>query len=171
MEPLFLTMRILHVVVGVFWVGTIVFVALMLMPSVRDAGPDGGKVFLALMRRGYGIVIPVVALTTLISGFWLYMNMMRTVGPAWAGSMSARVYGVGALAALIAFGLGMSITRPNAKKLTAAMEAMPTTPDGPARAALAESMVAPRARMAAVSPWLAGLLLVAALCMSVARYL
>ena len=23
------------------------------MPSVRDAGPDGGKVMLALMRRGY----------------------------------------------------------------------------------------------------------------------
>ena len=125
---------------------------------------------LALMRRGYWFVIPVAAVVTLVSGLWLYMNLMRTIGPVWAGSMSARVYGVGALAAIVAFVLGVSIMRPNAKKLTAAMEAMSTTPDGPARAALAESMAAPRAKMAAVSPWLAGLLILAALCMSVARY-
>jgi len=171
MDALFLLMRVLHVVLGVFWAGTMVFVGLLLMPSVRDAGPDGGKVMLALMRRGYMNIIPTIALLTLLSGFWLYWNTMRTVGPVWAGSMSARIYGVGAVAALLAFALGMTVLRPTALKLRAIMESMATTPEGPARAGLAEQMAAPRARMAAAAPWAAGLLTVATICMAVARYM
>jgi hypothetical protein len=170
MEPLFLLMRILHVVVGVFWAGTLIFVATFLMPSVRDAGPDGGKVMLALMRRGYMNVLPVVALVTLVSGFWLYWNLMQTVGPIWAASLSARIYGVGAVTALIGFGLGVFIMRPNALKLQAIMEAQAKTPEGPARAALAADMTVPRAKMSATAPWVAGLLAVSVACMAVARY-
>jgi type VI protein secretion system component VasK len=140
------------------------------MPSVRDAGPEGGKVMLALMRRGYMNVLPVVALLTIISGFWLYWNLMETVGPIWAGSMSARIYGVGAVTSVIAFGLGVFIARPNALKLGAIMEAMAKTPDGPARAALAADMAAPRARMSAMAPWIAGLLAISTVCMAVGRY-
>ena len=65
----------------------VVFAATMLMPSVRDTGPDGGKVMLALLRRGYMTILPVAALLTIVSGFWMYMKLMSTVGPAWAGSM------------------------------------------------------------------------------------
>ncbi len=171
MDPLFLLMRLLHVVLGVFWAGTIIFAAILLMPSIRDAGPDGGKVLLALLRRGYVTILPVVAVITIISGFWLYMFLMKNAGPGWAGSMSARVYGLGAVAGLVALGLGLAIMRPNAKKMRAAMEALPNTPEGPARTALMDSMVLPRARTAAVSPWIAGLLTIAAVTMAVARYL
>lgn len=170
MEPLFLLMRLLHVVVGVFWAGTLIFVATFLMPSVRDAGPDGGKVMLALLRRGYMNVLPAVALLTIISGFWLYWNLMQTVGPIWAASMSARIYGVGAVTALVAFGLGVFIMRPNALKLGAMMETLAKTPEGPARAALAADMTGPRAKMAATAPWVAGLLAITTACMALGRY-
>jgi len=89
MDPIFLVMRLLHVCFGIFWVGVIVFAATMLMPSVRDTGPDGGKVMLALLRRGYMTILPVAALLTMVSGFWMYMKLMSTIGPVWAGSMSA----------------------------------------------------------------------------------
>lgn len=171
MDPVFLLMRLLHVVLGVFWVGTIVFAATFLMPSMRDAGPEGGKVMLALMRRGYMTVVPILALLTLISGFWLYMHIIGTAGPAWAGSMAARVYGLGGIIAVIAFGLGMFVLRPNAKKVGAAMEAMATTPEGPARTALMDSVALPRAKTAAVAPWIAGLLTIATICMALARYM
>jgi hypothetical protein len=123
MDPIFLVMRLLHVCFGVFWVGVVVFAATMLMPSIRDTGPDGGKVMLALLRRGYMTVLPVAALLTTVSGFWMYMKLMSTIGPVWAGSMSARVYGVGAVAAVVAFGLGFFIIRANALKLRVLMEA------------------------------------------------
>lgn len=170
MDVLFLTMRILHVLLGAFWAGTLIFVAFLLMPSVRDAAPEGGKVMLALMRRGYMTLLPVVAILTLVSGFWLYWNLIVTVGPLWAGSMSARVYGVGAVAALVAFLLGIFILRPSGKKLQALMEQMANTPEGQARATVAEEMNAPRARMAATAPWVAVLLAVATVCMAVGRY-
>jgi uncharacterized membrane protein len=168
---LLLLLRIVHVLVGVFWAGTIMFVSLLLMPSVRDAGPDGGKVMLALMRRGYMTLIPIAALLTIVSGLWLYWNNITLAGPAWAGSMAARVYGAGAVAALVAFAIGMSVIRSNALKLRVSMEALQNTPEGPARAALMADMAAPRAKMAAAAPWVAGLLAIATTCMAVARYL
>ena len=170
MDVLFLTMRILHICLGVFWAGALVFVAFLLMPSVRDAAPEGGKVMLALMRRGYMNILPVVAILTLVSGFWLYWNTMETVGPLWASSMSARVYGAGAVAAVVAFLLGIFVLRPTGKKLQALMEQMANTPEGQARATVAEEMNAPRARMAATAPWVAVLLAIATICMAVGRY-
>ena len=168
---LLLLLRLIHIVVGVFWAGTIMFVGLLLMPSVRDAGPDGGKVMLALMRRGYMTVVPVAAILTILSGLWLYAVNIRLAGPAWAGSMPARVYGVGAVAALVAFVIGMTVLRKNGLKLRDIMEALPGTPEGPARAALMAEMNAPRAKMAAAAPWVAGLLAVTTVCMAVARYM
>jgi hypothetical protein len=171
MTALFLTLRVLHILLGVCWAGTIIFVATYLMPSVRDAGPDGGKVMLALMRRGYMNVIPAVALVTLLSGFWLYWQDIQAGGDAWAGSMSARVFGVGALAALLGFAIGASVMRPNAIKLSALMEALANTPEGPARAAIMADMNLPRAKMAAAAPRVAVLLAVSTVCMALARYL
>lgn len=171
MDPVFLLMRLLHVVVGVFWVGTIMFAATLMMPSMRDAGPEGGKVMLALLRRGYLTILPVAALVTIVSGLWLYMAVMKNAGPAWAGSMAARVYGVGAITALIAFGLGIFIMRPNGQKVRAIMEALPSTPEGPARTALMDKLALPRQKTAAIAPWIAGLLTIATICMAVARYL
>jgi hypothetical protein len=167
---LLLLMRVLHILLGVFWAGTLIFAATMLMPSVRDTGPEGGKVMLALIRRGYMTVVPVVAFITLLSGIWLYGNLIMTAGPVWASSMSARVYGLGGVAALAAFGVGMVVLRPNGLKLRTMMEALPTTPEGPARAALMADMNAPRARMSAAAPWVAGLLAVTTVCMAVGRY-
>ena len=77
---LLLLLRVMHVLLGVFWAGTIMFVSLLLMPSVRDAGPDGGKVMLALMRRGYMTLIPIAAILTIVSGLWLYWLDMTLAG-------------------------------------------------------------------------------------------
>jgi hypothetical protein len=171
MSALFLLMRLVHIVLGVFWVGTLIFAATLLMPSVRDTGPDGGKVMFALMKRGYMNVIPAVALLTLLSGFWLYWRDSLAGGDVWARSMSARVFGAGALAALVAFGIGISVIRPNAVKLRAIMESLQSTPEGPVRGALMADMNGPRTKMTAAAPWVAALLGIATACMAVARYL
>ena len=71
---------------------------------------------------------------------------------------------------MVAFGLGFFIIRANALKLRVLMEALPNTPEGPARAALMEQMAGPRARMAAISPWVAGLLIIATITMAIGRY-
>ena len=68
--PLILA-RVLHISMGVFWAGTIVFNAIFLSPSMRDAGPDGAKVAAGLMKRRFLDVMPIVALTSILSGLYL----------------------------------------------------------------------------------------------------
>ena len=170
MDPLLLVMRLLHVLLGAFWAGALIFASLFLLPSVRDAGPDGSKVMAGLMRRGYMTIMPAVALLTILSGFWLYWHLIATAGAAWAGSMSARVYGVGAIAGLVAFGIGMVLIRPNGKVVMAGMAALATA-EGAEREAITTRMAAARARMGAASRWVASLLIVATACMALARYL
>ena len=58
MDLLLLTARLLHVVLGVFWAGALIFTAVFLLPSIRDAGPDGAKVAAGLMRRRFLDVLP-----------------------------------------------------------------------------------------------------------------
>ena len=67
MSPLMVTLRLLHIVLGVFWAGTLIFVATYLVPSVREVGPDGVKVMGAIVRRRFLDVMPAVAAVTIVS--------------------------------------------------------------------------------------------------------
>jgi hypothetical protein len=39
-----IVLRLIHIVVGAFWVGSLVFIAAFLIPAVRATGPAGGPV-------------------------------------------------------------------------------------------------------------------------------
>jgi hypothetical protein len=167
---LFFVMRILHVCLGVFWAGTIVFVAVYLSPSMRDAGPGSGKILVALQRRGYFTAMPVVALLTVISGFWMYWNIMTTIGPAWAGSMSARVYGVGAAAGLVALLFGVFWVRPASINMVRLVDRLGAAAPGTEKDALEAELSRERMRSGSAIRWVAALLVVTVLCMAVGRY-
>src|SRR5947208_12516610 len=82
-----------------------------LMPALAEVGPDSGKLMAALMRRRIPVILPIVALITLVSGFWLFQ---RLSGGAPAGLMRTPIglaFGSGGLAALLAFLLGVVVMR------------------------------------------------------------
>jgi len=170
MDVLFLVMRILHVFLGVFWAGTIIFVAVYLSPSMRDAGPGAGRILVGLQRRGYFTVMPVVALVTVVTGLWLYMNIMSTVGPLWASSMSARVYGIGAFAGLIALCFGVFWLRPASINMVRLVDRLAAAAPGTEKEALEAELARHRMRSGSAIRWIAGLLAIATLCMAVGRY-
>ena len=103
MDVGFLVARILHIGLGVFWAGAMIFNAAFLTPSMRDAGPDAAKVSAGLMRRGFLNVMPIVAIITLISGLYLYWRMSGGFAIAYITSPMGLMYGLGGIAALIAF--------------------------------------------------------------------
>ncbi len=83
--PLY-ALRILHIVVGVFWVGTVVFMAAFLSPSVRAAGPAGGAVLQQLMGvRRLPLWIMGAMAVTLLSGLGLYWRDSAGFQSAWLG--------------------------------------------------------------------------------------
>jgi len=163
MHLLMIVLRLVHVVCGVVWVGAVVFVSAFLGPSIRDAGPEGGKVMAALLRRHILEIIPAFAVLTVISGIWLYWRFTAGFDPTASSSPTAITYGVGAVLAIVALGLGLGILRPTMKR--AGMLAQEADPQK------TSELQALRQRGSTTGQIISVLLLLAAACMAVARYL
>jgi uncharacterized membrane protein len=168
MDPMMLAARALHILLGVFWAGTLIFNAIFLLPAIRDAGPEGGKVAAGLMQRRFLDVMPWVALLTVVTGFYLYWRL-GAGSPAFFGSRPGMVYGMGGVLSVLALVIGVGVVRPamlRAASLTrAAVAAAP--PERDAALAMAQGL---RARAAAAGRWVAWLLAGAVLTMAVGRY-
>ena len=162
--------RIIHVVGGVIWVGSMFFVSTFLIPSLTEAGPDAGKVMAALNRRNFMIVIPVIALLTILSGLWLYWRVSAGYDPAYMRSGPGQAYGLGATMAIIAFIIGMTVTRPAMVKSGKLMASAATASPAEREAMMVQAQAA-RARGARWGKVIVFLLIGAATLMSLGRYL
>src|SRR5919106_4472029 len=111
MDPLILSLRFVHVVFGALWVGMMAFTVFVLTPAFREVGPDGAKVAAALQRRRLMTVLPIMALLTLASGFWLVERLYGGMARLMASRMGMAIT-IGAAAALVAFLVGIVVMRP-----------------------------------------------------------
>jgi uncharacterized membrane protein len=169
MDILLLLARLLHILLGAFWAGTLIFTALFLTPALGDVGPDGAKVMGALARRRFMTVMPIVALVTLLSGFWLYWRLSGGFAAGFMGSRQGQMLGAGAVAALVAWVIGLAVVRPAMMRLGAIGQRAAQLSGAERDAVLAQAQ-AVRTRSAVASRWVAGLLTLALAAMAVARY-
>jgi len=170
MDIVMVALRALHVGLGVFWAGTMVFVAVFLEPSIRATLPEGGRVQQELMRRRLFDVMPGVALLTILSGAWLYWRVSGGLDRAWLGSRPGITLTLGALLTLVAFAIGIIIARP-AQLRAAALGPLVAKATGAEKDAMTEQLQALRRRGTVTLRWVATLLALATLAMGVARYL
>lgn len=171
MSPgIIMLLRVLHIVGGAFWVGTAVFIAALLGPSLQAAGPAGGAVMAHLTQvRRLPIWMMVAMSVTLIAGFLLYWANARTGGSAWLGSGPGRTFGLGGLLAVAGGVVGMAVTAPTGRKLGTLGAALgaagrPPTPDELA------TMQSLQRRLATAASLVAVLVVLATVAMAVARY-
>ena len=166
-------LRFVHVVSGALWVGMMVFTVVFLSPALQEAGPDAGKVNAALQRRRLMVVMPIIALLTLISGFWLFYRFSGGAPAAMLRTPVGLAFGLGGLAALLGFVVGIALMRPvmmRSMTITKELGGPPPLPEAERRARMGE-LERLRARGAGVSRLVTGLLLFALGAMAVARYL
>jgi len=155
MNWLMVVLRLIHVGGGALWVGMMAFMTFYLTPALAEVGPDAGKVMQALQRQKIMIVMPVIAILTIVSGAWMMARLYT--GPSdFAASRMGMALNIGALSAIIAFLIGVIFMRPLMEK------AMATTDPAEAQKL--------RARGAMLSRWVARLLMLALAAMAVARY-
>jgi hypothetical protein len=166
-----LALRVIHVVLGVFWAGTILFFATLLEPSVRAAGPEGGRVMQALQQRHYMTIMPAVAVLTILSGIALLWRHFGGSPSGWFATRAGTCFSLGGLASLVAFVLGVFVLRPAALRVGALGRELAQSPGGPEGDAKAALLQALRRRMTLSMRWIAALLLIAVVTMAVARYL
>lgn len=169
-DPVVLLLRVLHVVLGVFWGGAVLLNAFFLQPALRDAGPEGGKVMAALLRRGFMTAMPVAAIITLVSGLWLYWRVSGGFQAEYVHSAGGMTLAIGGVCAIVGFAIGMVAIRPNMGKAAALMQAASQASESERNANIAQAQVL-RQRAATAGNVVNVLIIIAILAMAVGRYL
>jgi hypothetical protein len=164
-----IVLRLIHILGGIFWAGTMILLAAFLLPTARAIGPEGGKFMGYVMRqRRLQLYLGTAMLLTVLSGIVMYARMAAATHGAWAGSRPGMAYGVGAVAAILAAAIGGAIGSSAGRKMLAVGQTIgPAGPSAQQQAELARL----QARMALGARLAAGLLVVAAAAMAVGRYL
>jgi len=162
-------LRLIHIVSGVFWVGSVLFVSVMLLPSIRRAGPSGGAVMSDLGRRMPPIMMGA-ALLTVGAGIWLMTIVSGGHVGAWMQSSMGRTIGIGGGLAILAIVLGLVINAPTGRRMSVIGAAIAKR-GGPPEPGEAAELQRLQARMEMASVAVAVLLLLATCAMAVARYM
>ena len=168
-RTLTIVLRLVHILGGVFWVGTMILLAAFLLPAARATGREGGRFMQHLMQqRRLQVYLGVAMLLTVLSGITLYARMAAATHGAWAGSRPGIAYGVGAVAAILAAAIGGAIGSSAGRKMLAVGQAIGTAGPSPEQQAELGRL---QGRMALGARLAAGLLIVSASAMAVGRYL
>lgn len=163
-------LRFAHVFFGALWVGMMAFQVFFLGPALGEVGPDAGKLMGALVKRRIPLIMPIFALITLVSGFWLFQRMSGGNMEALMATPMGKGFAIGGASALLAFLIGIIVMRPammRSMKLMASMASAP--PDQ--RAALSAEIQRLRDRGTRQGNVVAVMLLFTLAAMAVARYL
>jgi uncharacterized membrane protein len=166
-----LVFRLVHVMSGVFWVGGILFFSRFVFPTVRALGPAAGPV-IDHLNRILKVPVALVAcgVLTILSGFGLFWNDSVGFRGAWMSSHTGMTFSLGALAAIIALVIGLTVNAPTAKKM-GAVAAQMHAKGGPPTPELAAEMQRLQRRLGTALQTVTVLLLLATAAMALARYI
>ncbi|HEU4700472.1 MAG TPA: hypothetical protein VFS40_14905 [Gemmatimonadales bacterium] len=163
-------LRIAHIVAGMFWVGSALFVTFFLMPTMRALGPGGRPVMGHLTQQ---LRLPTwimwTAVLTILSGIGLYWRLSGGFASAWIHSGAGRVFGLGGALAIVSFVMGLVVNKPTAARMGALAAAMERAGGPPAPEQAAELARLQR-RLYLASIESAILLTLATAAMACARY-
>lgn len=107
-----LVLRIVHVLGGVFWLGSGLFTSLFLLPAFAGSGPGAGPVMAGLQRRRLFTVLPIVALLTILSGVRLMWIGSAGFSPLYFESGMGLTFAVSGALAILGFLLSLLVARP-----------------------------------------------------------
>lgn len=164
-----IVLRLIHVVGGIFWVGTSLFSFFFLMPAMMKAGPTvAGPVMAGLQQRKMMTWLPVVAILVMLSG--IRLMMIASAGSAdWFQHRVGHAYSVSGALAILAFVIGFTVNRPAMVKAGKLGQAAAS--DASSRAALQEEIRKLQRRSYVGTMIVTWMLILSAAGMAVARYL
>ena len=167
-----LVFRIVHILAGVAWVGSVFLLVFFIQPSATAIGPAAAPFMAELLgRRRLVDRIIGLATFTVVAGLFLYWHDWHIYGSfdTWIRSRFGSVLTVGAVASIGALSIGVFGTRPALQRFFAlgrevAASGVPPTPE------VGAEMTALQGRLKRMARVSLGLLVVAVLCMATARY-
>ena len=167
-----IVLRILHILGGVAWGGSVFLLVVFVQPSSASIGPAAGPFMQEFLgRRKFVNYILWIAAGTILAGLLLYWRDWRAIGSFsdWVGTRFGLILTIGGLSAIIAFGIGLLGTKPGVDRLMALGRQVAEAGGPPAPEVLAEI---PRlqARLKVLARTSLAFIVIAVLAMSTARY-
>ena len=164
-------LRLIHILGGVFWVGTVFFLAWFLLPANKTTGQAGLVVMQdVMMRRKLSVYLMTAMGLTILSGLLMYGRTIMITNGEWAHTTMARVLGFGALCGIVGGGLGGSVSKATGLRMAAIGKAIQDSGQPPTESQKAE-IAALQAKNEKVMRYVAILLILAVAAMASARYL
>ena len=165
-------LRIVHIVTGVIWVGSLFVVVVFLQPSAATLGPAGAPFMSELRRRRFVDVVFTDALFTVLAGAFLYWHDWHLYPSfsEWIDSSFGASLTVGGLLAIAGLGVAAAVTRPTIKRLVALGRQVAES-DGPPTPETAARIGALQHRLVVAERVSFSLVLLAVVAMASARYL
>lgn len=165
-----LVLRLIHILSGVFWLGSVFTMFLFLQPTAQATAPDGQRFMLHLLRnRRFGDVVLVSALLTVGAGAILFWRDSNGLQATWMARPPGLGFTIGAAAALIALLLFVFVGSRSSRRLIeigSRLEAERRPPSDDEQRTLAES----QRTLKRVGFTVLFLLTIAAAAMATARY-
>jgi uncharacterized membrane protein len=131
MDAQILVLRILHIVLGTFWIGTDIFYSFFLVPQLRALGAAIERPVIKSILRPLTVAIMVSALTTLVTGVLLISKMRgwsTLFASGWGLSIFIGLVLTGIALFVVGFGLILPITT-RIQKLNRVIDERPLTAD------------------------------------------
>ena len=169
MQAELIVLRIVHVLGGIIWVGIGIFMVFFFAPAMQSMGPAAGQVMGALQKRKFMTILPIVAILTLLSGLRLLMIVSGNFGPGYFQSPMGKTFAGAGVAAILAFVIGIVVNRPTMMKMGTLQQSMASDPVSKDK--ITAEIKKLQQRMAVVGFLVTALLLIAAIGMSIARYM
>lgn len=165
-----LILRIIHVVGAVIWAGAALFVSFFLIPALALAGPAGAPVMGALVKRRLFVIVPTIAVVTMLAGLRLLWLISDGYSVAFFASRTGMTYATGTVVSIVAFTIFLTVNRPALGRMGLLQQQLAQVSESE-RAPLMAQVTALRERTAAGSKVIAFLLIIAAIAMAIGRYM
>jgi hypothetical protein len=168
---LFVSIRALHVLLAAIWIGSTVFVTVLLMPAVEGSGASGGEVMRRLIRGGVVKYMAILGGTTGVTGVYLLWRATAGFDPAISASPGGMAFGIGGVAGILAAIIGGSVVGRSATKAAAIMDQVAGMPSGAAKDGLLQQAAGLRQRMKTSGNVVIVLQVIALVLMAVGHYI
>lgn len=109
---LMVALYFIHIIAGIFWAGTVLFLAGFLQPAVNAAGPSGGAVMNKLVTETrFSLAMSAGGGLTVLTGLVMYWLVSRGFSWAWFASSHGILISVGGTAGVVAAIVGAVSTK------------------------------------------------------------
>jgi uncharacterized membrane protein len=170
--PYMLVFRIIHIVLGVTWVGGLALVVLFIQPSARSLGPAGDAfVRELLVKRRLGDFLLAAGGATIAAGLFLYWHDLHAAGSLgdWLSLRFGLALTIGATAALTGWLVALLVVRPTLNRVFSLAASLAAGDQPPPPERVAEMQIL-QLRVRRLTITVFGFLLVTVLAMATARY-